>query len=857
MPLIGACVTRLEGARAYARPSPLKAQIHSVASPGRGRRCAAGIAPAMAVIRPICPLLGARGRGAIGGKSCPALVTLSLLALGACGGGGGGGSGAPKPPSGPATTNNTVVATVSPPPPIRAYTAPNSVLVGPLIVVTFTTSDQRPATDLQVTGTEPALVLPTWAGPGTAFRCASVSSGNGCTMTILYQLPTVAQGDLAISYSYKANNGASKTGVVHIAYVATQPSLALLAGWVGGPGFIDGTGSGARFNNPSGVAVDAGGAIYVADAGNFAVRKIAPGGIVTTLMANGNFAYSFTSLTAAALDLHGNVYVGDGNAIRMLGPGNNVPYLLAGTCCASGPGTGLTVPRSALLGNVAGVVVDTGGNIYASSSTNDVVKLEPNGSVIALAGTAGEFNSLGALTMDAAGTLYAVDNGAGLRAISPAGMVTTVGPLAPTGPATGLAVDSTGALITSVALANSIYTTANGFTKLAGDDLAGSVGGWADGGPGGSGVYSGGGGALFNAPTGVALEPNGNLIVADTGNSAIREVTPAGIVSTLAGVGVLRGAVDGTGASARFDISQGADHYLAQCGIGCSDSYTTAPAGVAADATGNVFITDTGNGGIRKVTPAGVVTTVPGAGGCLNGGIAVDGAGNLYVTICLGSIQDFPRPSAIRKITPQGAVTLLTDTSGNTLESGNAETWTALAVDTQGSVYVIDGNKILKITSTGVLSTWAGGDAGAKDGTGTGATFAAPGGIAFAPSGDLYVADTGNHTIRRITPGAVVTTFVGQSGVAGQCGSGFEHLSSPRSLTVDFAGAIYVVNSGNNSICRVTQDRQVYNLLGGPMVGTVLGTLPTTIDPPQGIAARPDGQIVFTVDSGILVTAGL
>ena len=90
-----------------------------------------------------------------------------------------------------------------------------------------------------------------------------------------------------------------------------------------------------------------------------------------------------------------------------------------------------------------------------------------------------------------------------------------------------------------------------------------------------------------------------------------------------------------------------------------------------------------------------------------------------------------------------------------------------------------------------------------------------------------------------------MTTFAGKPGMAEQCG--FELLSSPSSLAVDFAGAIYVVSSGTNSICRVTPDGRVYTLLGGPMIGTVLGTLPTTIDPPQGIAARPDGQIAFTV----------
>jgi len=772
-----------------------------------------------------------------------ALTAPWLLSLAACGGGGGSGGS-----SGPITTDNTVVATVSPPPPIRAYAGPNSAVLAPLIVVTFKTSDQRPASDLQVTATQPAMDLPTWAGPGTNFHCASVT-GSACAMNIVYQVPTVGQGDLAISYSYKANNGTAKTGVVNIAFVATQPSLALLAGWVGGPGYIDGIGTGARFDHPTAVAVDATGTVYVSDNGNAAVRKIAPGGQVTTFAVGGSGIpgdYDFTSLEGAAVDQKGDVYVGDYNAIQMVTAPNNVSIVLAGTGTGSGP----QIPRSALLGDVAGLAVDASGNIYASSSTNVVIELEPNGSVVPLAGTAGEFKSLGALTRDATGTLYAIDAAVGVRAISLAGTVTTVSPAGPTGSASGLAVDSTGAIITSVPVANSIYkyTAANGFSKVAGDDTAGSyAGGYADGGPGPTDIFDGGG-ALFRGPTGVALDPTtGNLIVADTGNSAIRLVTPARVVSTLAGIGVVRGDADATGGSAQFDFSEGLDDYIPGCGIGCSDSYSTAPAGVAADAAGNVFVTDSGNGYIRKVTSAGVVTTV--AGGCYNGGIAIDKSGNVYATVRLGDVQDFFRPSAIEKVTPQGTVTLLTDKTGNTLQGGD---WTGLAVDAQGSVYVIDGNEIVKITPDGVLSVWAGSGAGNKDGTGTGAMFSSPGGIAFAPSGDLYVADSGNSTIRRITPAAVVTTFVGKTAIP-QCR--VAGLSTPRSLAVDFAGAIYV--AGPRFIYRVTPDACVYQLLGGPMVGTVLGMLPTTIDPPQGVAVRPDGQIVFTVDSGLLVTAGL
>jgi serine/threonine protein kinase, bacterial len=277
--------------------------------------------------------------------------------------------------------------------------------------------------------------------------------------------------------------------------------------------------------------------------------------------------------------------------------------------------------------------------------------------------------------------------------------------------------------------------------------------------------------ARFSGPLGVATDTAGNVYVADGENNTIRKITPAGVVTTLAGtVGVI-GSADGTGAAASF-------HF---------------PQGIATDSTGNVYVADFSNNTIRKITPAGVVTTLAGTapppslggphavmGGSADGtgaaagfngptGIATDSAGNLYV----GDTNN----QTIRKITPAGAVTTLAGTAhllGSTDATGAAARFTlpqGVATDSAGNVYVADeGNSIIrKITPAGVVTTLAGtaGVLGGTDATGAAASFRFPVGVSTDSAGNIYVADTGNHTIRKITPNGAVSTVVGVAGQAG------------------------------------------------------------------------------------------
>ena len=285
------------------------------------------------------------------------------------------------------------------------------------------------------------------------------------------------------------------------------------------------------------------------------------------------------------------------------------------------------------------------------------------------------------------------------------------------------------------------------------------------------------------------MDSAGNVFVADRENDAIRKVTSAGVVTTLAGGGEF-GSADGTGSAAQFG----------------------GPSGVAVDSAGNVFVADTFNHTIRKVTSAGVVTTLAGSAGAwgINDGmgsaarffhpygVAVDSSGNVLVA----DTGNW----AIRKVTSAGVVTTL---------AGSAALLTfpqGLAVDSAGNVFVAcsggGGNTILKVTSAGVVTTLAGraAQSGTNDGTGSAARFNNPGGVAVDSAGNVFVADTDNDTIREVTSAGMVTTIGGLAGVSGGVdGIGSSAIfASPSGIALDSAGTLYVADPDNNRVIKGT-----------------------------------------------------
>ncbi len=302
--------------------------------------------------------------------------------------------------------------------------------------------------------------------------------------------------------------------------------------------------------------------------------------------------------------------------------------------------------------------------------------------------------------------------------------------------------------------------------------------------------------ARFNGPSDVAVDGAGNLFVTDTNNDTVRKVAPDGTVTTLAGLAGTTGSTDGAGSAARFN----------------------SPTGITVDAAGNLYVADTDNHTIRKITPAGVTSTVAGqagTAGSANGvgtaaqfsfpsDVTVDGAGNLFVADT--------NNETIRRIAPDGTVTVVAGRPGSTGSADGVGTVArfaspeGVAVDGAGNLYVADTNNhtIRKIAPDATVSTLAGlaGASGSNDGAGSVARLQFPSDLAVDGSGNLYVADTDNHTIRMITPAGLTGTVAGQPGTNGSAdGTGSAaQFYYPTGVAVDGAGNVYVADTSNHTV---------------------------------------------------------
>ena len=564
------------------------------------------------------------------------------------------------------------------------------------------------------------------------------------------------------------------------------------AGLAGRRGRADGTGSAARFNEPEGVAVDGSGNVYVADTGNNTIRKISPGGVVTTLAGSPGYGGStdgtggaarFSSPYDVAVDATGTVYVADtyNNMIRRI-----TAFGVVTTVAAN-----LDYPR--------GVAVDGSGNLFVADPYNYLIrKITPSGAVSTYPNLDTYFD-IRDVAVDASGNVF-VGGGAEswdlrVHKVTPGGVVTPLagsgnpgnadgaGSTAEFGGQLGVAVDASG----NVFVADSANQT---IRKITAGGIVTTLAGARDNGSN-DGVGSA---ARFQSPNGVAVDAGGNLFVADTYNATIRKVTPAGLVTTVAGAPDQGGSADGAGSAARF-------------------SY---PHGVAVDASGTVYLADT-NHTIRKISPDGAVTTLAGladSAGSADGpggtarfnhpiGVAVDAGGNVFVADTDNG--------TIRKITPAGVVTTFAGAPGQRGSADGAGSVarfnypTGLAVDASGTLFVADlyAHTIRKITPDGVVTTLAGlNQSGSADGTGSAARFNNQRAVAVDAGGNVFVADTDNHTIRRIGANGFVSTVAGSVGRRGNAnGAGSAaRFHNPLGLAVDASGSLFVVESGSNAI---------------------------------------------------------
>lgn len=658
---------------------------------------------------------------------------------------------------------------------------------------------------------------------------------------------------------------------------AESLTVTTYAGPNGGAGAVDGPPSVARFNNPWAVAVDAAGNVYVADTGSNAIRRISPAGVTTTLAGiagrpAGNQGSADGTGGAAllngpggvAIDAAGNVYFSDmyNQEIRKVSPAGVV------TTIAGKPGPfGFLdgVGTAAKFTNPAGLAVDAAGNLYVADEGNHAIrKITPDGMVTTLAGNgapgstdgtgaAASFNRPNAVAVDAAGNVYVADtSNYCIRAITPGGVVTTLagnphssGVRDGTGSAAnfnapfGIAIDKSGNIYVAEHDADQ-YNTNNRIRKVT---LGGVVTTFAAESLTTGNVNGQGKAARFYKPTGVAVDKAGNIYVADSGNHAIRKITPDAIVTTLSGSTfdiIGRPSRDGVGNAAEFDL----------------------PTGVACDAAGNVYVSDFGSYVIRKVTPDGTVSTFAGTPGPQEGAKSVDGvgaaasfagpyalaidkSGNLYTADGVSG--------AIRKITPDGTVSTIAG-GASAAPADKFNNPTGIAVDGSGNIYVADTgyNIVRKITPAGAVSTIAGfpGKSGSKDDTGIKALFNAPTALAVDAAGNVFVSDSGNHTIRKIAPDGTVTTVAGTSGVVGFAdGIGpAAQLNDVNGMAVDKAGNVIFSDGEINAIRKLTPKGAVTTLAG---VADDQFSLTVTIGDTDGTGRRA----LFDKPAGVAIDA--
>ena len=304
-------------------------------------------------------------------------------------------------------------------------------------------------------------------------------------------------------------------------------------------------------------------------------------------------------------------------------------------------------------------------------------------------------------------------------------------------------------------------------------------------------------------------------------------------VTTFAGTGS-SGSTDGTGTAASFKAL---------------DS-------LASDTKGNIFVVDTTNNAIRKITSSQAVITF-GDPITQPTGIAIDSSDNLFVSSGV----------LIKKITSSGASsTFAGSTPGNTDGTGTAAAFSSISgmtVDSSGNLYVADtgNNNIRKITSSGVVSTFAGsatagsGTSGSTNGTGTAATFNKPASLAFDSSGNLFVSEFGNHMIRKITSAGVVTTFAGSTTNGSADGTGIAaSFWNPIGIVIDSKDSIYVVDQHNNMVRKITSAGIVTTVIGTTTSGNTNGVgTSALLKNPNGIARDPSGNLYISDNGNNLI----
>ena len=591
----------------------------------------------------------------------------------------------------------------------------------------------------------------------------------------------------------------------------------------------------ALLGTPSGVAVDGAGNLYIADISNHRIRKVDSTGTITTVAGTGEFGFSGDGGTASqaqinrpqgvAVDGAGNLYVADtlNNRIRKVDSTGVITTIVrTGEFRDGGPlsQTQLYSPR--------GVAVDGAGNLYIADTLNNRIrKVDSTGAITTIVGTgesgfggdggpatAAKLRTPADVAVDGAGNLYITDtNNFRIRKVDSTGTITTIVGTGESGFGGdgGTAVQAALSYPRGVTVdgVGNLYIADSDNRRIRKIDSTGTITTIAGTGEFG---FSGDSGpavqAQLHSPRGVAVDGAGNLYIADSDNHRIRKVDSTGAITTVAG---------------SEENGFGGDGGLA------SQAQLYSPRGVAVDGAGNLYIADSDNHRIRKVDSTGTITTIAGTGEfdfrSFSGdggpasqaqlysprGVAVDGAGNLYI-----ADSDNHR---IRKVDSTGTITTIAGTGENGFsgDGGPASQarlyWPAdVAVDGAGNLYIADrfNNRIRKVDAAGTIMTVAGSEYNRFGGDGGPANvdlLRAPYGVAVDSAGNLYIADTFNNRVRKVDSTGVITIIAGDGtqGFSGDGGPASQaQLYSPRGVAVDGAGNLYIADTNNDRIRKLT-----------------------------------------------------
>lgn len=562
---------------------------------------------------------------------------------------------------------------------------------------------------------------------------------------------------------------------------------------VGPLSYLGDGGQAARANllDPHGVAVDTTGNLFIADSANSRIRKVNTLGIITTLAGNGTYGYSGDGGLALlaqvnypggiATDSAGNVFIADSgnNRVRKVNTSGTITTVAGnGTYGYSGDG-GLAT--NAQLAYPSGVAVDSTGNlVVALGRSNRVRKVNTLGTITTVAGN-GNYSISGpvgdggpatnatvrapeGVAVDSMGNLFIADTGhRRIRKVDVSGIITSIvgGAIGDGGPAIGAYLSASHIAVDP---AGNLFIADADSHRIREVDTSGNITTVAGNGTWG---YAGDGGpatsASFRGFGGIAVDSTGNIFIADVINYRIRKVSTSGTITTIAGNGT--------------DVGGGGNYYPRD-GVLATSTAIGYPTGLAVDFAGNVFIADGGNFVVRKVDTSGVISTV--AGNHPSGHLAFSGQGY--------------------------------SGDGGPATSANLHNPRGLVVDSAGNLFIADANNFVvrKVSASGIITTVAGNGTYGYSGDGGPATSASfgylNGDVTVDSSGNLYIADPHNNRIRMVDTSGTIATVAG-NGTAGYEGDGgpatSSSLYSPHGVAVDTTGNLFIADSGNNCIRKV------------------------------------------------------